>query len=215
MPLAFEVDALDGVDDAHKPLYKQTEGGKFRLDVDGVDGILKKNTELLTETKAERAKRQALEQQLAQQAEQDLVANKKFEELAEQRGKDAATYKARLEQLEQNIANEKRTSVATTLAAAVAVDESAVELLAEQVLKMAEYTPEGVKFKDGLTAEQVKAHLTSKYPRLVKGSGASGGGASGANGGAGEAKTMLRSEFDKMTPDAKHRFMRSGGSLTE
>lgn len=187
MPLAIELDALDGVDEAVKPLYKQTDGGKFRLDVDGLDGILNKNKELLGETKAERTKRQELERQLAERAEAELITNKQFEQLAEQRGKDALKFKTELEQLQQTIANEKRTSVATTLAAAVAVDESAVELLTEQVLKLAEYTPEGVKFKDGLTAEQVKAHLTSKYPRLVKGSGASGGGASGANGGAGGA----------------------------
>lgn len=215
MPLAIELDALDGVDEAVKPLYKQTDGGKFRLDVDGLDGILNKNKELLGETKAERTKRQELERQLAERAEAELITNKQFEQLAEQRGKDALKYKTDLEQLQQTIANEKRTSAATSLAAAVAVDESAVELLTEQALKLAEYTPEGVKFKDGMTAEQVKAFLSSKYPRLVKGSGASGGGASGANGGAGEAKTMLRSEFDKLTPDAKHKFMRSGGSLTE
>lgn len=187
MPLAIELDALDGVDEAVKPLYKQTDGGKFRLDVDGLDGILNKNKELLGETKAERTKRQELERQLAERAEAELITNKQFEQLAEQRGKEAAQNKAELEQLRKAWADEKRTNVATSLAAAVAVDDSARELLTEQALKLAEYTPEGVKFKDGMTAEQVKAFLSSKYPRLVKGSGASGGGASGANGGAGGA----------------------------
>lgn len=185
MPLAIELDALDGVDEAVKPLYKQTDGGKFRLDVDGLDGILNKNKELLGETKAERTKRQELERQLAERAEAELITNKQFEQLAEQRGKEAAQNKAELEQLRKAWADEKRTNVATSLAAAVAVDDSARELLTEQAIKLAEYTPEGVKFKDGMTAEQVKAFLSSKYPRLVKGSGASGGGASGANGGAG------------------------------
>ena len=57
MALAFEVDALDGLDEPTQKLYTKTDAGKFRLQVTGVEppeqvaGLKTKNAELLKEKK--------------------------------------------------------------------------------------------------------------------------------------------------------------------
>ena len=55
-----------------------------------------------------------------------------------------------------------------------------------------------------------------KMGRAFNGSGAGGSGASHGNGSGGsEGKTMVRSSFETMTPQAQKSFMKAGGTLTD
>ena len=65
----------------------------------------------------------------------------------------------------------------------VAVDEPSLEILAEKLEKHAVYTDNGIEYEIGgvkVDRAKVVETLSQKYPRLVKGSGAAGGGATGA-----------------------------------
>ncbi len=50
---------------------------------------------------------------------------------------------------------------------------------------------------------------------ILKGTGASGGGAQGGAGGAGGGKTMSRAQFDAAPPAARAEFAKTGGTVTE
>lgn len=52
--LKFILDSLEGVDEVTAPLYKQVDGGKFQLQVDGLPAADKPSTELTTALQTER-----------------------------------------------------------------------------------------------------------------------------------------------------------------
>jgi hypothetical protein len=59
--------------------------------------------------------------------------------------------------------------------------------------------------------------LVEQYPyrdHILKGSGATGGGASGNGGGAG-SKSITRAAFDAMAPAARAEHVRGGGAVTD
>ena len=79
------------------------------------------------------------------------------------------------------------------------MDDSSLELLTEQVQKFAAYTENGIEYQVGgvtVPRERIAEMLTEKYPRLIKGSGATGGGATGGNRG-GSAATIGKPDGDK------------------
>ena len=60
--------------------------------------------------------------------------------------------------------------------------------------------------------------LVQQYPnrdQILKGSGASGGGASQSPGGTGGAKSLTRSQFEALSPTAKSVAMREGAAVTD
>ena len=73
MALKFEVDTVEGLDASIAGLYDKTEGGKYRLKVEGIEdtsGLKKKVDELLNEKKAAAKARQEAEEAAARAAEE-------------------------------------------------------------------------------------------------------------------------------------------------
>lgn len=197
MTLKLELDALDGVDEAVRGLYKEKEGGGFVLDVDGlpdVSGLKKKVAELIGETKAERDKRLALEK-----SQEDAEADRKrkageFQALYEKSQADlekerqaAGTYKQQIREKEINVASR-------TLAAELTRDTARAAVLADIVSKHIKVADDGAETSfeiGGVTIERAKLleHMKAQYPFLVDGNQANGGGAPGGNGGAAPVKS--------------------------
>lgn len=150
------------------------------------DGLKKKNEELLTEKK--QVSQKLTDFEIAQkQAEDDgLKQREEFKELYER--SEAANKELR----ETIIAkDEKERKDALTLATvelsgSLTRDTTKAGLLAEQAAKHASYVDGKVVYEIGgieVDVEKVKEHLTSSFGFLVDGSGNTGSGASGNQGG--------------------------------
>ena len=180
-----------------------------------ISGLKTKNSELLTETKAEREKRQQLEQAQEEArlkaAEQSGQYKEISESLQKQLEKTKQDYSSVLQQMQDKDINLAVGSVASSLAQ----DERRQALLAKEVKELTKYKDGVAVFEvDGLevSKDQLVEHVRSKYDFLCDASVGSGGGATGSNSGAG-AKTMKRSDFTKLPPGEQSSFVRSGGKV--
>lgn len=219
--LKFEVDSLESVEESQRSFYKETEGGKFRLDVDGLEdtGALKraKDREKERAQKAEEAAK-TLEGQLTDLQKQIEEAKKaghiekgdvealekswaekysKLEELS------AGKEKALQGQLNQLLVDNKAIQIASELA----VEGSADVLLPHIKTRLTAIEKDGqlvtsVLDSDGkpsaLTLDELKTEIASNkaFAPLIAGSKASGGGFGGGGNGGGGGKI----EYSKSTP---------------
>lgn len=188
MSLKFEIDSLEGVDESLHGMYKQYNG-KYRLQVDGIDDA----AELKEALRKEREERAAAKTKLSefekqqQEVEQKRLEEKQeFEKLwkSEQEQRNSVTKE--LEELRGKIALKDRSSEAQRVAASLATETARAELLQKEAMGFIHHTPEGIKINgpggEAWDAKQLGAYLKEKYPFLVDGSKASGGGAVGASG---------------------------------
>ena len=150
------------------------------------DGLKKKNEELLTEKKQVSQKLSDFEIAQKQAEDDGLKQREEFKELYER--SEAANKELR----ETIIAkDEKERKDALTLATvelsgSLTRDTTKAGLLAEQAAKHASYVDGKVVYEIGgieVDADKVKEHLTSSFGFLVDGSGNTGSGASGNQGG--------------------------------
>ena len=65
------------------------------------------------------------------------------------------------------------------------------------------------------TIEELTSSIKAEYPFLVDGSQAAGGGAIGNSSGAGDSKTVSRTDFDGMTQTTRMSFIKSGGKIID
>lgn len=186
MALKFEVDSLDGVDDAIKPLYQQ-HGEKFRLAVEGIDPADELKNALNREREERKsAKQRAEELQKALEAKElaELEGAKKYEELYKREQETRNKTAAELELLRKSIAERELSESALKVAGSLTRDSAKADLLKKEAMAYAVHSADGVKFTvDGVdvTAEQLQQHLAKQYPFLADGVQSSGGGASGGS----------------------------------
>lgn len=228
--LKFQLDSLDGVDEAVRPLYTEKDG-KFVLGVDGlppqedVSGLKSKVEELLAEKKAEAEKRKAVEDQATKDREEALRKAGNVEEL-EKSWSDK--YSRREAELSGQLETERTTlhaqirELTVGRAAADLANELAVTGSAKALLPHIERRLD-VELRDGkptvvvrdssgkasaATLDELKKEITADtaFAPLIAGSKASGGGAAGARGVGGAA--LKRSE---MTSEAKREFLAEHG----
>lgn len=186
MALKFEVDSLEGVDDAIKPLY-QEHNGKFRLAVEGIDPADELKNALNREREERKsAKQRAEELQKALEAKElaELEGQKKYEELYKREQETRNKTTAELELLRKSIAERELSESALKVAGSLTRDAAKADLLKKEAMAYAVHSADGVKFTvDGVdvTAEQLQQHLAKQYPFLADGVQSSGGGASGGS----------------------------------
>ena len=161
-----------------------------------LDRIKAHHEKLLGETKAAKQRAQELEAankeadaKRRQAEEERLKKEGEFQKLYESESERAARIEKELEteraERRQEAKERQQREIensASKLMLNVAVDDSSLEILAEKAQQYAVFTENGVEYEIGgvkVTQEKVIETLTNKYPRLVKGSGATGGGAAG------------------------------------
>lgn len=179
-------------------LEKETSGLKAKVD------------ELLGESKS--AKQKARELEEAQRLAEEARAKEKgeFKELWEREQKAKAEIAEKYDSLIKRIQQKEVESAALSIASELTRDTKRAELLRKEISQFARYTDDGVKFEMGgveVDRAKVMAHITDNYPFLVDGSGATGGGATGANKGGGAA-ILNRS---KMTAEEKAAYVKEHG----
>lgn len=226
--LKYEIDASEAqnLDESQQSLYEQ-KGDNFVLKVDGlppqedVSGLKRKLDELLGEKKA--AQRKAVEAAELAKTEQEerLKKANDYEQLyasseaeREKAAQELASLKSAIEQ--QNVAG-KATEVATQLT----TDTARAKLLAEQIKARLSLVDGELRVLDSTgnltvsTIEELTTSIKAEYPFLVDGSQAAGGGAIGNSGGAGDSKTVSRTDFDGMTDLKRMSFIKSGGKIID
>lgn len=190
MSLKFEMDqeAFEKLDEAKQDFYSK-RGDKYRLDVEGIDPAdelkeaLRKERE---ERAAAKTKLSEVEKQQQEVEQKRLEEKQEFEKLwrSEQEQRNSVTKE--LEELRGKIALKDRSSEAQRVAASLATDTARAELLQKEAMGFIHHTPEGIKINgpggEAWDAKQLGSYLKERYPFLVDGSKASGGGAVGASG---------------------------------
>lgn len=172
---------------------------------------------LLDETKTAKQRAKELEEAREKAEKEALEKSGEFQKLWESESEKAARLQRELEEKESVWREKERERQQREIESRaiqdmknIAVDDSSLELLSEKAQKFAVYTENGIEYQIGgvtVPKEKVIETLSEKYPRLVKGSGASGGGASGGSKG-GSAATINRS---KMTAEEKAAYVKEHG----
>lgn len=144
---------------------------------------------LLEETKTAKQKAAELEEAQRKSEEEALKKSGEFQKLYESESEKASRLQQELEEeraswREKTRSQQQKEIKSESIKAVheIAVDEASLELLAEKVDKHAVYTDSGIEYEiGGVKVDRTKIieMLSEKYPRLVKGSGAAGGGAAG------------------------------------
>ena len=213
--LKFQLDTLEGVDEAVRALYTEKDG-KFVLGIDGlpqqedVSGLKAKVDELLGEKKL--AEKKAREAEEAARLEREEAARKSgnVEELekswSEKYTRREAELNGMLEQERGTLSTQIRDltvgRTATDIASALAIPGSAKALLPHIERRLSVEQRDGkpvvvVLDQQGklsaATLDELKAEFANDtaFAPLIAGSKASGGGAAGAGGGGGAAKGKI------------------------
>lgn len=183
--------------------------------------ILKaKFDEVLTEKKRLQKRIKEIESQAESKARQEAEARGEFEQLYKSASNKNKELLDRLQQIEQEKAQEQINAASLKISAEIA-DGSNAELLSVFVAKRIKYVEGEVKVLDSKgqltvsTLDDLKKEFArdEKFKPLLRGSQATGGGASGAGNGVPTKKTMSRARFNALENEEKSNFMRSGGTL--
>ncbi|MHC8386772.1 hypothetical protein ACYZTM_01620 [Pseudomonas sp. MDT2-39-1] len=210
--LKFQLDSLDGVDEAVRALYTEKDG-KFVLGIEGlpqpedVSGLKSKVQELLDEKKAADKARKDAEDQARLEREENARKSGNVEELerswSEKYNRREAELNGTLEQERGTLSAQIRDltvgRTATDIASALAIPGSAKALLPHIERRLSVEQRDGkpvvvVLDQQGklsaATLDELKAEFANDtaFAPLIAGSKASGGGAGGAGGGGGAAK---------------------------
>ena len=213
--LKFQLDTLEGVDEAVRALYTEKDG-KFVLGIEGlpqqedVSGLKAKVDELLGEKKAADKARKEAEDQARLEREEAARKSGNVEELekswSEKYNRREAELNGMLEQERGTLSTQIRDltvgRTATDIASALAIPGSAKALLPHIERRLSVEQRDGkpvvvVLDQQGklsaATLDELKAEFANDtaFAPLIAGSKASGGGAAGAGGGGGAAKGKI------------------------
>lgn len=213
--LKFQLDSLDGVDEAVRALYTEKDG-KFVLGIEGlpqqedVSGLKAKVDELLGEKKLAEKKAREAEELARTEREEAARKSGNVEELerswSEKYTRREAELNGMLEQERGTLSTQIRDltvgRTATDIASALAIPGSAKALLPHIERRLSVEQRDGkpvvvVLDQQGklsaATLDELKAEFANDtaFAPLIAGSKASGGGAAGAGGGGGAAKGKI------------------------
>ncbi|HEN8706637.1 TPA: hypothetical protein U8209_003116 [Pseudomonas putida] len=230
MTLKYELDSLEGVDEATQGMYAERDG-KFYLNIEGlpqqedVTGLKAKVEELLGEKKAAEKARREAEEKARAEAEEAARKSGNVEELEKSWSEK---YNRREAELSSALENERNTlqsqirdltvgRTATEIATALAVPGSAKALLPHIERRLSVEQRDGkptVVVLDAAgklsaaTLDELKAEFTNDpaFGPLIAGSKASGGGAGGAGKGGGAARGNIGGTKEERTAALASRF---------
>lgn len=228
--LKFQLDTLEGVDEAVRALYTEKDG-KFVLGIEGlpqqedVTGLKAKVDELLGEKKAAEKARKDAEEQARLEREEAARKSGNVEELekswSEKYNRREAELNGMLEQERGTLSTQIRDltvgRTATDIASALAIPGSAKALLPHIERRLSVEQRDGkpvvvVLDQQGklsaATLDELKAEFANDtaFAPLIAGSKASGGGAAGAGGGGGAAKGKIGGTKEERTAAIASRF---------
>lgn len=219
MALAFEIDSIETVDEGLRAFYVE-HGGKYRLDVSGIDPA----DELKEALRKEREDRKAaanrareLEEAQAQAAKAQAEQKGEFETLWKREQEERKRILAEFDGYKSQISEKSLDEAAFNLALELTKDVKRARLLAKEARPFAKMTEDGVVFEQGgikIEPSKLAETLKADYPFLVDGNQSSGGGAAGSTSGA-AAKEISRKAFEALNAGQRMTFVKSGGKITD
>lgn len=214
------------LEEGQKALYQQSGEG-FQLIIEGlpqpedVTGLKAQLDTLLTEKKAEQAKRRQAEIEAQQKERERLEAEGNYKQLFESSQTATAEWQEKYQNLQKQIEQGNISQAASKAAMSIADGENA-DILSEFISRRLKVVEGQVRVTDAngnLTVSSIEQLAeefknTPRYASLVRGSGASGGGAANFRGGAmKEPKDMSqqeREEFAKRDPQGYAQALAAG-----
>lgn len=240
MPLQYQLDSVDELDDSLKSLYTEQDG-KYVLAVEGLDDG-KELKEALRKEREERSARQKRIDELEAEKREIAEAAETARLEAARKGGDtealekswqeklSATekkYQEQLEALSGTVTQLTSGQTATRLASDLALPGSADVLMPHIQSRLKTDYRDGkpvtvVLDKDGkpsaMTVDELKAEFQGNpaFAPLIVGSKASGAGRQGgAESGGAVQKTVSRVDFDRMTHVERAAFSKDGGKVVD
>lgn len=182
---------FEGLNDAFKPEYKESDG-IYILDVDGIDDHpsvkgLKGAYTAEKDKRSNAAKRlEELEAERRRIEEEKLSEQQKYKELAEIKDKESKEYATKLKELQDAVTAKEIESRANRIAMAINADDAKRQkFAADEAKKFIKNTSEGIVLlkPDGTPTDEasIKKYIETEFPFLASGNGSSGGGANGNN----------------------------------
>jgi len=216
-------DEFGTLEDSQKGLYSQGENG-YTLNVEGVpqedvSGLKRKIDELLTEKKSVQQKANEADEQAKAELAAKLKNANDYEQLYNSSESERQKASEELATLKANLQQQQVASQASTVASKLTKDTARAKLLSAQIESRLSLVDGEVRVLDtngNLTVssvEELTASIKAEYPFLVDGSQAAGGGATGGNSGAGDAKTVSRADFDNLGQTERSKFFKAGGKI--
>lgn len=212
----FEVDqsVIDGLEDEVKAKFASYEP-------EDVSGLKNKANEAVNEAKTAKSEVKKLQADLAEAKINKPAgdADKVQQELDSALEK-LSTVESSYTDLQKQIVQTNINGEAGKLAATLTTDTKKAQLLSEKIANRLSFDDGELKVLDNsgkLTIsgiDDLATEIKSEYAFLVDGSPASGGGATGARGGAvADTKEMGRSDFEKLDHVGRARFTKEGGKV--
>lgn len=211
------------LDDSQQGLYSQGEDG-YTLNVEGVpkedvSGLKRKIDELLTEKKTVQQKASEAEELAKAETADKLRKANDFEQLYNSSESERQKASEELATLKANLQKQQVASQAGQVASSLTKDTARAKLLTEQISSRLSLVDGEIRVLDGngnltvSTVQELTQSIKAEYPFLVDGSQAAGGGATGGNSGAGDAKTVSRADFDNLGQSERSKFFKAGGKI--
>ena len=216
-------DEFGTLEDSQKGLYSQGENG-YTLNVEGVpqedvSGLKRKIDELLTEKKSVQQKASEADEQAKAELAAKLKNANDYEQLYNSSESEREKATVELATLKANLQQQQVASQASTVASKLTKDTARAKLLSAQIESRLSLVDGEVRVLDAngnltvSSVEELTASIKAEYPFLVDGSQAAGGGATGGNSGAGDAKTVSRADFDNLGQSERSKFFKAGGKI--
>ncbi|WP_241646885.1 hypothetical protein [Rosenbergiella metrosideri] len=214
------------LEESQQGFYTQS-GEVYQLAVEGlpqgedVTGLKAQLDTLLTEKKAEQAKRRQAEEEKAREEAERLAAEGNYKQLFESSQSATAEWQQKYQALQQQVEQSSINQTAIKLATDIA-DGANAEILSEFVTRRLKLVDGQVRVTDASgnltvsTVDQLKQEFTNdpRWSALIRGSQANGGGAANFRGSpTKEPKQMTaeeRAEFAQRDPQGYQRALASG-----
>ena len=226
MSIEYKVDEekFSSLEEGVQNLYEKKDTG-YQLKVEGlpqqedVSGLKRKVDELLNEKKTAQQKAAEAEALALKEKEEKLAKEGKWEALYNSSEDARRKSEQSLNDLKNQIERQQVTNNALEVASSLTKDTARAKLLSEKLAERLSVVDGDIRVTDAKgnptvsTIEELTYQIKNEYPFLIDGSQATGGGATGNSGGAGDSKTLTRQDFEALPNHKRMEFIKSGGKI--
>ena len=184
-----------------------------------VSGLKSKNDQLLAEKKAKQREAEEAQRMAQQQAEEKAKAENDYKQLFEAQKSDADILRDQMAKMQQDAIQARINAESGRIAGGLTKDTAKAALLQQQIGQRLSIVDDEIRVTDNgqltvSTLDDLTSSIKERYPFLVDGSQAAGGGAARSEGRAQERSSeMSRAEFEAMSHQQRAEFFASGGQL--
>ena len=184
-----------------------------------VAGLKSKNDQLLAEKKAKQREAEEAQRLAQQQAEEKAKAENDYKQLFEAQKSEADILRDQMAKMQQDAIQARINAESGRIAGGLTKDTAKAALLQQQISQRLSIVDDEIRVTDNgqltvSTLDDLTSSIKERYPFLVDGSQAAGGGAARSEGRAQERSSeMSRAEFEAMSHQQRAEFFASGGQL--